>query len=82
MGMAVELVAGILATALLAFTTAALWVGFLALVGERFGRCPRCRRLGVTASGRHHPLGCPSSHREHLEQLAASWFGGFHLRHH
>ena len=82
---AVEVLAGVLVGVLLTFTITALWVGFVGLVGERIGRCPRCRRLGMTTCGQFHPAGCPRSWLEqlsHLENVLHSWVHDVHLRHH
>ena len=61
---------------LLAFTTLALWVGLVGLLGERFGRCPHCGHLVVSAGEEFHPAGCPSSFPEHIDHLKHLVQGG------
>lgn len=81
MALAVELVGGTLAAVLLALATIGLWLGYVALFGERAGKCPRCGRLAVTVGRQFHPAGCPVPPHRHLEHGTSAWHG-IHLRHH
>lgn len=91
MTMMLDVVAAGLATVLLGFTTVALVLGLEGgFTGERFERCPRCHRYGMTFDGRRHPLGCPPALRRRLapghvlQAPRPEWPTGVHraLRHH
>lgn len=62
-----------------AFAVYGLVIGILGAVsGERFARCSRCGRFGLTVDERRHSEGCPVS-------SGPAWAGlahGPHLRHH
>lgn len=50
-------------------------VGFYgAIAGEKFERCPRCGKRGLTSGGVRHPDGCPEGVVAH--------FGRHHSIHH
>jgi len=64
--MVVEAVAGtaavLLILVLLAVSVSIMLLGLYgSALGERFERCPRCHRLGLSAGGHMHPDGCPRS---------------------
>ncbi|HET9093371.1 MAG TPA: hypothetical protein VFN50_13250 [Acidimicrobiales bacterium] len=60
-----------------------LVVGLLeGLLGEYFGRCPHCGRVGATVAGRVHPEGCPVGLLARTGQAAHRLPEGLHLRHH
>lgn len=72
----------VLASILLAFSAYALVMGLGGwFMGERFERCPRCHRHGLTTGGVRHGGGCPESF---VDQLAHPnrWSHGADLRHH
>ncbi len=79
-------VIGIVVGMLLAITTTwALVIGILGVIThERFVRCPRCHRRGLTIHGRFHEEGCPPALRQHLGPVHSPWFGVHHIdpRHH
>lgn len=74
-------VIGIVMGILLAITTTwALVVGALGVIThERFVRCPRCRRRGLTYDSHFHEEGCPPILRQHLEQVHALRLGVRHI---
>ena len=80
-----EVVAAVLVAVLLVFTAYALTAGILGGVfGERFARCPRCGRFGLTVGGRRHRGGCPPSPHDFATQLVHNMqeiFHAVHLRH-
>jgi len=64
----------------LAFAVYALGVGLLGIAsGERFVRCPSCRRFGLTADERLHRDGCPAAGGFSLVHARPH---SIHLRHH
>lgn len=64
--MVVEVVAGtaavLLTLVLLVMSVVVMVLGLYGTaLGERFERCPRCHRMGLSAGRRMHPDGCPRS---------------------
>jgi hypothetical protein len=86
MVLSMEVVAGVLVAVLLVFTTYAMAAGIEgALFGERFARCTRCGRLGMTLGGQRHPRECPPSLLDRATRLVHGVHLSFHnphLRHH
>ncbi len=75
-----DVMAALIPASLLAFAAYALGVGLLGIAsGERFVRCPKCHRFGVTADGLLHPHGCPPGLGASLLHARPH---GIHLRHH
>ncbi|MGC8511733.1 MAG: hypothetical protein ACP5P1_01645 [Acidimicrobiales bacterium] len=75
-----DVIAVVILASLLAFAAYALGVGLLGIAsGERFLRCPRCHRFGLTTDDQLHPCECPAALGANLLHAHAH---GIHLRHH
>lgn len=59
MGTGLEVVIVVIVSTLIVVSVSGMAIGVETwLAGERFERCPSCRRYGLTAEGVRHPTGC------------------------